>query len=138
MKYLNTHKMNRRNFFKTIGIPSLALPFYKIFQNSEPNNIITYEARGLELKWATSSHWASTAKSSWITTICPYCYIHKFVIPIVWHSVKPWQKRFWFIRHTCKVCNKSYIIGIRISEIPNYFNVRYFLDDPKSLLHADD
>ena len=121
--------MNRRQFFGKVGISSLTLPFVKFFKKSEFDNIISHNAQGLESKWAFSSHWVSTAKSSCITTNCPYCHKYKFMIPAIWHPVKdPLQVRFWLIRNICKLCNKSYLIQIKFLDVPNYFNVQYFVD----------
>jgi hypothetical protein len=129
--------MNRRNFFKTIGIPTLALPFVKQLKLKRPCETyrITKEANKRlknacdDFEWITHSHWECPDKISCITTVCPHCWSYKLKIPIVWHPIKfSWQKRRWLIGHVCKSCHKPYLIDIRISDIKNYFLVRYHLN----------
>jgi len=99
--------MNRRDFFKTVGIPALALPFVKILP--KPESEITYEATGdsCDFPWdtfeATCSHCGNSIHIPYIAGDYPSIYKFDF---------------------HCKWCGKisNSLICLKTGEIKAYFN----------------
>ena len=111
--------MNRRNFFKTVGIPALALPFVKVLGLKKSQKQIPWIYYACE-------QMAVMTPFSHITITCPHCQKSRLKIPVLWSKYWHWDmNRISIIpKHQCNGCKKFYSIEIRYGQKENMFLIR--------------
>ena len=112
--------MNRRNFFKTVGIPALALPFVKRLGLPKPKDFQSLQIIK-SVKWGISDDF--TRRCLWYRThlVCPHCnyggdYIHLATIhdDLIPEIQDENVKINWFFRgkyqtlKPCPKCNRNF------------------------------